>query len=70
MINKLFILPIRIYKWVLSPFLPRACIFAPTCSEYAALAIEKFGVAKGGLLALKRVLRCNPFSAGGIDPVP
>jgi uncharacterized protein len=70
MIKELFILPIRLYKWVLSPFLPRACIFVPTCSEYAALAIEKFGVVKGGCLAVKRILRCHPFHDGGIDPVP
>jgi putative membrane protein insertion efficiency factor len=70
MIKTLFSLPIRLYKIVLSPFLPRACIFEPTCSEYALLAIDKFGPIKGGALAAKRILKCNPFHHGGDDPVP
>ena len=60
----------RAYKRLLSPFLPRACRFHPTCSEYAAEAVEVHGVLKGGALAAGRVLRCNPWSAGGFDPVP
>lgn len=62
--------PIRLYKMLLSPFLPRACIFQPTCSEYSLIAIEKYGVIKGALLSVKRILRCNPFTTGGYDPVP
>ena len=55
------------YKRWLSPLLPRACRFQPTCSEYARLAIVEHGLLKGGLMAVWRVLRCNPFNPGGID---
>lgn len=58
---------LRAYKRYLSPLLPRACRFAPTCSEYAALAIERHGAAHGSLLAAGRLLRCHPFHPGGID---
>jgi putative membrane protein insertion efficiency factor len=61
---------VRAYKRVVSPFLPPACRFHPTCSEYAAQAIESHGVLKGSALAAGRLLRCNPWSAGGFDPVP
>jgi len=57
------------YKRFVSPLLPPACRFAPTCSEYAAEAVEKHGVARGLGLALWRLLRCHPFSRGGYDPV-
>ena len=60
----------RAYKRLLSPILPRACRFHPTCSEYAAEAVEVHGVLKGSALAAGRLLRCNPWSAGGFDPVP
>jgi putative membrane protein insertion efficiency factor len=58
------------YKLFISPLLPAACRFQPTCSEYAADAVELHGVARGGWLALRRLLRCQPFCRGGIDPVP
>lgn len=61
---------IRFYKRAISPLLPNACRFTPTCSEYAMEAIEIHGVIKGCLLAFWRVLRCNPFCKGGYDPVP
>jgi len=61
---------LRFYKARISPQLPPACRFTPTCSEYAMEAIEQRGVLIGGLLATKRVLSCNPFSRGGYDPVP
>jgi len=61
---------IRFYKAQISPCLPPACRFVPTCSEYAYEAIERFGVLKGGALALWRIVRCNPFCKGGYDPVP
>ena len=61
---------IRFYKKYISPALPPACRFHPTCSVYAIQAIERFGVLRGGLLAVWRVLRCNPFCKGGNDPVP
>lgn len=62
---------IRFYQKYLSVLKGRAtCIYTPTCSQYAIEAIEKHGVLKGGLLAAWRILRCNPFSKGGYDPVP
>ena len=61
---------IRLYQKYLSPGLPRRCRFSPTCSQYALEAITKYGAVKGGWLALKRLLRCNPWSKGGFDPVP
>lgn len=61
---------IRLYKLVISPLLPPACRFYPTCSQYAAQAIEKHGVLRGGILAAKRLARCHPFNPGGVDPVP
>ena len=61
---------IKFYKRAISPYLPKACRFTPTCSAYAIEAIEKFGAIRGTLLAAYRVLRCNPFCRGGYDPVP
>jgi putative membrane protein insertion efficiency factor len=61
---------IRLYQNTASRILPHACRFQPTCSNYAVEAIRKYGFARGGWLATKRIVRCNPFSAGGYDPVP
>ena len=61
---------IRIYQWLVSPLLPRACRFAPSCSEYAAEAIDGHGVMRGGWLAARRLLRCHPWGGDGFDPVP
>jgi len=61
---------LRFYKRNISPTLPPSCRFRPTCSEYAMEAIAKYGALKGGWLALKRILRCNPLCKGGYDPVP
>ena len=61
---------IRWYKRSISPLQPPSCRFIPTCSEYTYQAIERFGVLKGCLLGLGRILRCNPFFKGGYDPVP
>lgn len=61
---------LRFYKRTLSPLLPPACRFQPTCSEYAAEAVERHGVGRGVSLAFRRLLRCHPFSHGGFDPVP
>jgi putative membrane protein insertion efficiency factor len=58
------------YKLVVSPWLPTACRFYPTCSEYAHGAIEQYGVVRGSLMALARLGRCHPFHPGGFDPVP
>ena len=61
---------IRLYQWTLSPLIGPTCRFYPSCSHYALEAIERFGVAKGGWLALRRIARCHPWNPGGIDPVP
>ncbi|WP_457568601.1 membrane protein insertion efficiency factor YidD [Desulfurobacterium sp.] len=67
MVKRLIIGFIRLYKRFISPVLPGSCRFYPSCSDYAILAIEKYGVLKGGFKSLWRILRCNPFSSGGID---
>ena len=61
---------IRFYQRNISPNTCPSCRFQPTCSTYARIAIERYGVCKGGLLAVKRLARCHPFSKGGYDPVP
>lgn len=61
---------IRFYQQCISPLTPPACRYTPTCSQYAIEAIQKYGPFKGGWLALKRILRCNPFGGSGYDPVP
>ena len=60
---------IREYQRFISPLLPPSCRFSPSCSHYTLLAVRKHGVAKGGLMGVWRILRCNPFSKGGFDPV-
>lgn len=70
-IKKGMISLIRFYQKFISPMKGHAsCRFIPTCSQYAIEAIEKHGPVKGGFLAAKRILRCNPFSKGGYDPIP
>jgi len=61
---------LRFYKGVISPHLPAACRFVPSCSEYAAEAVAKHGLLYGSALGVWRILRCNPFVRGGYDPVP
>lgn len=63
-------LPIRFYKLCISPLLPPACRFTPSCSTYAMEAILKHGVFRGSWLAVKRILRCHPWGGSGYDPVP
>jgi len=58
------------YKRLISPLLPASCRFVPTCSEYAAEAVARHGMLRGSVMAAWRLLRCNPFSRGGFDPVP
>ncbi|HOE19855.1 MAG TPA: membrane protein insertion efficiency factor YidD [Spirochaetota bacterium] len=64
------ILLIKMYKLIISPLLPNACRFYPTCSSYAIEALSKHGLFKGGFLSIKRILRCHPYCDGGYDPVP
>jgi len=68
--KRLFIFMIDGYKLLLSPFFGQQCRFYPTCSSYAKEAIERHGAARGSWLALKRILRCNPWCEGGVDEVP
>jgi putative membrane protein insertion efficiency factor len=68
--NAPFVFLIRVYQWVISPLLPNACRYFPTCSEYGISSFEKYGPLKGIFLTLKRILRCNPWGGSGYDPVP
>ena len=68
--KKLLITLIKWYRKYISPMKRTKCPYVPTCSEYGLEAIEKYGAIKGSLLATWRILRCNPFSKGGYDPVP
>ena len=69
MLGYLLRAPIRLYQRLVSPLLPRRCKYEPTCSAYAVDALRVYGPFKGAVLAAWRVLRCNPFSHGGYDPV-
>jgi len=64
------LLLIRSYQLVLSPMLPASCRYVPTCSAYAAEAVERYGAVRGGWMAARRIARCHPFRPGGYDPVP
>jgi uncharacterized protein len=68
--TRAIVLLIRIYRLIISPLLPPSCRFYPSCSQYAADAIGRHGVATGAVLALKRIARCHPWHPGGFDPVP
>ncbi|OFX27480.1 MAG: membrane protein insertion efficiency factor YidD [Armatimonadetes bacterium RBG_16_67_12] len=68
--QRAMLLLIAAYQRLLSPLLPRSCRFYPSCSTYAAEAIERHGAARGVMLAVRRILRCHPFHPGGYDPVP
>lgn len=65
-----FILIIRFYQLAISPILPSACRYTPTCSQYGLEAVKKYGAFKGGWLAIKRISRCHPWGGHGHDPVP
>ena len=69
-IGAFFIVLIRIYQNLISPILPNACRYTPTCSQYGIEAIKKYGAFKGGWLTLKRIASCNPWGGHGHDPVP
>ena len=68
--KRLLLATIRVYQFLLSPWVGNQCRFYPTCSHYAAEAIERHGAARGGWLALRRIGRCHPWHPGGMDPVP
>jgi hypothetical protein len=61
---------VRVYQWTIRPFIGSHCRFWPSCSEYAVEALRVHGAARGTVLAAKRILRCNPWHEGGVDPVP
>lgn len=70
LIVEFVILAIRMYQFGVRPLLIGSCKFCPTCSEYAVIALRRHGLLRGGALAARRLLRCRPFTTGGIDPVP
>lgn len=67
--RRVMILLVRMYQRFVSPLFPPHCRFTPTCSEYAVQALGKYGVLKGGVISLKRILKCHPFHPGGDDPL-
>ena len=70
MMKRVLIALVKFYRKYISPLRPPCCRYYPTCSQYALEAIEKYGALKGGWMAFRRILRCNPFHKGGYDPVP
>ena len=74
MIKKIVLFPIllliKIYQTILSPILPSTCRYSPTCSEYTKQSLIKFGLIKGGLISIKRIIKCNPWGGNGYDPIP
>lgn len=68
--NRVFIFIVRLYQKFISPFKRPCCRFYPTCSQYSIQAFKKHGLIKGAFLTIRRLLRCNPYNAGGIDYVP
>ena len=69
-LRRIYVFPIKIYQWTLSPLLGQTCRFDPSCSHYAVEAVEEWGILKGSWLGLKRILRCHPWGGFGPDPVP
>jgi len=70
MMRSLFLLPIRVYQYAISPFMAPHCRYHPTCSEYTAEAITRYGALHGLGMGIRRVSRCHPWAEGGYDPVP
>ncbi len=68
-LRRILLAPIKLYQRAISPALPRRCKYEPTCSRYAVQAVERYGILRGLVLATWRLLRCNPWSDGGYDPV-
>lgn len=69
MLKKVFIGLVQFYQYAISPYLPNACRYTPTCSQYSIEAIQKYGVIKGTWLGIKRISRCHPWGGSGYDPV-
>jgi putative membrane protein insertion efficiency factor len=70
LIRHIFLLPVYLYRYSISPLLPSSCRYTPTCSKYAVDAVLKHGIFKGGLLSVKRIFSCHPWGGSGYDPVP
>lgn len=72
--KKLFVYPllliIKFYQNIISPITPSTCRYSPTCSEYAKISLLKYGIIKGSILSIKRIIKCNPLGGKGFDPVP
>jgi uncharacterized protein len=68
-LENIFVVLVRVYQICISPFLGPCCRFYPTCSEYAIIAVRRYGPLRGAFLGLRRILRCHPFHTGGYDPV-
>ena len=68
--RRVVVLFIRFYQVFISPLFPPTCRFTPTCSTYAVTSVERYGVFRGGWLAVRRIARCHPWNPGGYDPVP
>jgi uncharacterized protein len=69
LLREAFLLPLHLYRRVISPLVRPHCRYSPSCSAYAVEAVREYGVIRGGVLAAWRVMRCNPWSHGGVDPV-
>jgi uncharacterized protein len=69
-LRKIYIVPIKIYQWVLSPYLGNNCRHLPTCSHYAIDSIQEWGIFKGTWMGIKRISKCHPWGTNGYDPVP
>lgn len=69
-INAIFIFPVKIYQWVISPVLPQSCRYNPTCSNYMITAIKEWGPIRGSWMGIKRISSCHPWGGMGHDPVP
>ncbi len=65
----IIIVPVKIYQWIISPWLPNSCRYTPTCSQYMLEAVKKYGPIKGGWLGIKRLSRCHPWGGHGYDPL-
>jgi putative membrane protein insertion efficiency factor len=68
-LENIFVVLVRVYQICISPFIGPCCRFYPTCSEYAIIAVRRYGPLRGAFLGLRRILRCHPFHTGGYDPV-